>query len=121
MKKISRYFLSSTVALSVFIGSAFADDYGTGVCKLLKQFEGLITVLRILAFVGAAFVMMEWAWGYIQSGTVKKDDLKDKGVGMLVGFTLLFGVGVVLSLIQGTTGAQWFGCDIGQIFTATKK
>ena len=120
MKKISRYFLSSTVALSVFIGSAFADDK-YGVCKLLKQFEGLITVLRILAFVGAAFVMMEWAWGYIKDGTVKKDDLKDKGVGMLVGFTLLFGVGVVLSLIQGTTGAQWFGCDIGQIFTAAKK
>ena len=81
-------------------------------CNLLNKFGGVINTLRVLAFVGAAFVMMEWAWGFIKSGEVKKDDLKDKGTGMLVGFVLLFGVGILLGLLSSVSVKQKLGCVV---------
>ena len=125
IKKLSKYYLSSMVALSLFVGNAFAakgDDpaaAGSPLCKLLNEFGGVINTLRILAFVGAAFVMMDWAWGYIQKGEVGKDDLKNKGVGLLVGFALLFGTGLLLGLLSSTSTKASLGC-IETIFTATK-
>jgi hypothetical protein len=118
MKKISRYFLMATVSLSMFAQNAFAADQ-TGVCKLISELEPVIRTLRILAFLGAAFVLMDWAWGFIKSGEVKKDDLKDKGIGMFVGFFLLFGVGLILTFVASTGGQSYLGC-VKDAFAVTK-
>lgn len=108
MKKISNYFLMASVFVMANV-PAFADD---GVCKLITGLKPIINVLRTLAFVGAAFVLMDWAWGFIKAGKVEKNDLQDKGIGMLVGFFLLFGVGLILQFVGSNTGAEFFKCDI---------
>lgn len=108
MKKISNYLLMASVFIMANV-PAFAES---GVCELLHKLEGVINTLRTLAFIGAVFLLMDWAWGYIKDpGKATKDDMKDKGVGLLVGFFLLFGVGVILSLINGSLGDSLFGCQ----------
>ena len=107
MKKFTKYFMSANVAMGVAMSGAMADD---GVCELIKSLTPVIKTLRTLAFIGVAFVLMDWAWGYIQKGEVKKDDLKDKGIGMFVGFFLLFGVGLILNFVASTGGQTAFGC-----------
>ena len=109
MKKISNYFLMATVFVMVSV-PAFAEN--EAVCSLIKELSGVINILRTLAFVGAAFVLMDWAWGFIQKGDVGKDDLKNKGVAMLVGFFILFGIGFVLQFVGSSAGQEYFGCVV---------
>lgn len=95
--------------------SAFAAPAGanlSGVCKLMDQMHGVFEILRTLAFVGAAFTIAGWAWGYISKGEVKMDDLQKKGTGMLVGFVLLFGIGIVLQFLVSSAGADALGCPV---------
>ncbi len=108
MKKISNYFLMASVFVMANV-PAFADD---GVCKLITGLKPIINTLRTLAFIGAAFVLMDWAWGYIKKGEAKRDDLEKQGLGMLVGFFLLFAVGLILQFVGSNTGAEFFNCDI---------
>lgn len=83
-----------------------------GLCALIGQMYGVFKILRTLAFVGAAFIIAGWAWGYISKGEVKLDDLQKKGTGMLVGFVLLFGIGVVLQFfLFSSTGLGIIGCS----------
>lgn len=81
-----------------------------GLCGLISQMQGVFKILRTLAFVGAAFLVAQWAWGFIKAGDVKMDDLKDKGTGLLVGFILLFSVGAVLQFLLSSTGMDAIGC-----------
>lgn len=81
-----------------------------GLCGLISQMQGVFKILRTLAFVGAAFLVAQWAWGFIKAGDVKMDDLKDKGTGLLVGFILLFSVGAVLQFLLSSTGMSAIGC-----------
>lgn len=111
MKKISKYFLIATTFIMANV-PAFAAGENKAVCDLIDSLKPVINVLRTLAFVGAAFVLMDWAWGYIKAGDVKKDDLKDKGIGMFVGFFLLFGVGMILQFVGSTKGAGYFNCVV---------
>ena len=83
----------------------------SGLCALIGQMYGVFQILRTLAFVGAAFIIAGWAWGYISKGEVKLDDLQKKGTGMLVGFVLLFGIGVVLQFFLSSTGLGMIGCS----------
>lgn len=97
-------------AMAVGAGGVGVDQ--TGLCALIGQMQGVFKILRTLAFVGAAFIIAGWAWGYISKGEVKMDDLKTKGTGMLVGFVLLFGIGVVLQFfIFSDTGLSAIGCE----------
>ena len=84
-----------------------------GICGLIGQMYGVFRILRTLAFVGAAFIIAGWAWGYISKpADMKLDDLKTKGTGMLVGFVLLFGIGVVLQVFLFTNnGVELIGCQ----------
>jgi len=109
MKKISKYFLIATTFVMANV-PAFADS---GVCKLITGLKPVINVLRTLAFVGAAFVLMDWAWGFIKAGEVKREDLEKKGIGMFVGFFLLFAVGLILQFVGSTSGSEFFKCDLG--------
>ena len=81
-----------------------------GLCGLIIQMQGVFKILRTLAFVGAAFLVAQWEWGFIKAGDVKMDDLKDKGTGLLVGFILLFSVGAVLQFLLSSTGMNAIGC-----------
>ena len=82
-----------------------------GLCDLIGQMYGVFRILRTLAFVGAAFIIAGWAWGYISKGEVKLDDLQKKGTGMLVGFVLLFGIGIVLSFFLSSATMNAIGCQ----------
>lgn len=109
MKKFSKYY-SVMAALVVALGTNYAFAAEGGVCGLILELKPVISTLRTLAFLGAAFVLMDWAWGFIKAGEVKKDELKDKGIGMFVGFFLLFGVGLVLQFVGSTGGQKYLGC-----------
>ncbi len=94
---------------------AMAAPGDNGLCALIIKMHDVFALLRTLAFVGAAFVIAGWAWGYISKGEVKMDDLKNKGTGMLVGFVLLFGIGVVLSFFMSQGGlCALGGAKVGQ-------
>ncbi len=108
MKKISNYFLMASVFVMANV-PAFAES---AVCPLIRELKDIINILRTLAFVGAAFVLMDWAWGFIKAGEVTKDKLKDQGIAMLVGFFILFGVGFVLQFVGSSAGQEYFGCVV---------
>ena len=93
------------------LAAAAAGVSNNGLCALIGQMYDVFIILRTLAFVGAAFYIAKWAWGYISSGKFDLNDLKDKGTGMLVGFVLLFGIGVVLSFFLSSAGMSAIGCD----------
>lgn len=103
-----KYFLVATTFVMANLPAFAAENKGA--CELIKSLKPVIQTLRTLAFIGAAFVLMDWAWGWIQKGEVKKDDLKDKGIGMFVGFFILFGVGLILQFVGSSAGMDYFGC-----------
>ena len=98
MKKIMNKANFAIVGLVASMAPAMAAD--NGLCNLVKELGGLLGMLRTLAFIGAGFTIAGWAWSYISKGEVKLDDIQKKGIGLLVGFVLLFGVGMVLSFLM---------------------
>lgn len=109
MKKIAKKINMALIGIMAVSPAMAAVDV-SGMCKLLADLRSVFSMIRMLAFVGAAFIIANWAWGYISSGKVEMKDLKDKGTGMLVGFILLFGVGMVLSFLLSSAGGQSLGC-----------
>lgn len=107
MKNFAKVLTFAAIAALVVV-PAFAATKGgadnTALCTLIGKMQGIFKTLRILAFVGAGFYMAEWAWGWISSGKVELKDIKGKGVGLLVGFTLLFIIGFVLSFLISAAG-----------------
>ncbi|MBO4672263.1 MAG: hypothetical protein J5608_01255 [Alphaproteobacteria bacterium] len=92
---------AAIVALIVVPAQAAGSGIAVGgdMCGLIGKLQGVFKTLRLLAFVGAGFYMAQWAWKYISSGDVKMDDLKNQGTGLLVGFTLLFAIGVIITFL----------------------
>lgn len=88
---------------------AFAET--KGLCDLLDKLHEVFLLLRTLAFVGAAFYIAGWAWGYISKGEAKMDDVKNKGTGLLVGFLLLFSIGLILTFIA-SYGNEVLECEV---------
>lgn len=99
----------AALAIIIGISAAHADGNAGNACVLVQSMQGVFKTLRTLAFVGAAFAIAGWAWGFISGGEAKMDDLKKKGIGLLVGFTLLFGIGVILSFLPGMAGCASVG------------
>lgn len=90
---------------------AAAGVSNNGLCMLISKMYGVFEILRTLAFVGAAFIIAGWAWGYIKDGKgVDMEELRKRGTGMLVGFILLFAIGIVLSFFLSSTGLDAIGC-----------
>ena len=100
-------------ALAAPAAGGVAAVNADGLCGIINEMYNVFKILRTLAFVGAAFIIAGWAWGYISAGKgVDMEDLKKKGTGMLVGFVLLFGIGVVLQFfIFSNTGLSAIGCE----------
>lgn len=118
MKKLLQKFgVAGIVVLAGGAAALAAGPAGVGVdqsglCALIGQMQGVFKILRTLAFVGAAFIIAGWAWGYISKpADMKLDDLKTKGTGMLVGFVLLFGIGIVLQFFLSSAGLELIGCQ----------
>lgn len=118
MKKLLQKF--GVAGIVVLAGGAAALAAGaagvgvnnnSGLCALIGQMQGVFKILRTLAFVGAAFIIAGWAWGYISSGKFEMEDLRKKGTGMLVGFVLLFGIGIVLQFFLSSAGLELIGCQ----------
>lgn len=109
MKKIAKKINLALIGIMT-AGPAMAAVNENGLCILLRDLHGVFNMLRTLAFIAAAFIIANWAWGFISKGEVKMDDLKNKGTGMLVGFILLFSIGLILSFLMTTSGAKTVGC-----------
>lgn len=108
MKKLMNKFNFAIIGLMASMAPSMAAvteaSMNDALCKLADQLGGVFSVLRTLAFVGAGFVIAGWAWGWIAAGEVKFDDVKKRGIGLLVGFILLFGIGAILSAFMSMAG-----------------
>ncbi len=103
MKKIMNKVNFAIVGIMASVAPAMAAN--EGLCALVAQLGGLLKTLRTLAFIGAGFLIAQWAWEFIaKPGDVKLEKFKEKGVGMLVGFILLFSVGAVLTFFMNAAG-----------------
>ncbi len=109
MKKVMNKINFAIIAAMV-ASPAFAKVNESAMCVFMDDLRGVFNMLRTFAFIGAAFLIAGWAWGYISKGEAKMDDLKNKGSGLLVGFILLFSVGLILQFLVSATGAQALGC-----------
>ncbi len=102
--------LFGMIAIFAGMGGAMAAGPAADPCVLIASMQGVFKTLRTLAFVGAGFLIASWAWGYITKGDGKvMDDLKSKGISLLVGFTLLFSIGIVLQFLPGISGCAGIG------------
>ena len=121
MKKImNKINFAMIAAMTAFPAIAASGDGSAGgingeaICTLVKQLAEVFKMLRVFAFIGAAFMIAGWAWGYISSGKVGDKDamgeLKSKGTALLVGFILLFSVGLILQFLLSASGGRTFGC-----------
>ena len=102
LKNILKSFAFAGLMVVAGIGLAHAESTvssSAGLCPLIAQLQDVFRTLRTLAFIGAAFMLAGWAWGYISSGESKLSDLKQKGIALLVGFTILFAVGALLQFV----------------------
>ena len=104
MKKIMNRINFAIIGLMVSVPAFAAVQANSGLCALIKRLQDVFKILRTMAFIGAAFYIAGWAWKYISSGDAKPDDLKKQGIGLLVGFSMLFMIGVILSAVMSTTG-----------------
>ncbi|MDR2685933.1 MAG: hypothetical protein LBB23_04140 [Rickettsiales bacterium] len=106
------------MSLAAIIAGLFifnADAAGAADIKwgtLCGEMANIFKLLRNLAFIGAAFIIANWAWGFISTGKVDftgDDGLRGKFLALLVGFALLSGVGILLSVLPGAvcTGTNW--------------
>ena len=110
MNKVNMAIISMMIA-----SPAFAAVNDKAICRLLGDLRSVFNMLRTFCFIGAAFIIAGWAWGYISGGKDGKsspsiDDLKTKGTGLLVGFILLFSVGLILQFLVSASGARTFDC-----------
>lgn len=111
MKKVMNKINFALIGLMASVPAFAAPGAGNDMCNALKSLSGVFNLLRTMAFIGAAFYIAGWAWGYISSGKAEMKDIKEKGQGLLVGFSLLFLVGVLLSFVMSATGAKLIGCE----------
>lgn len=113
MKKVMNKINFAIIAIMASV-PAFAENItvDTDMCGLITRLHGVFNTLRILAFVGAAFYIAGWAWSYISGGDAKTDDIEKKGKALVIGFSLLFLIGVVLSFVMSSAGMNLMGCDI---------
>ena len=122
MKKLMKKLNFALIAAMATAAPAFAATAGNeGLCLLAEKFGYIFDIIRTLAFIGAGITIAGWAWGYIEKGEVKIiEEVKKKGVGMLVGFVLLFSIGTVLQVFMSMAGPEGsLGCDMNTFFGGT--
>lgn len=120
--KINKIFIIAVLCLIAVPSFAAKSGVGSmdGICELIQEFQEIFKLLRTLAFVGAGMLIAKYAWDAISTGKIADEtDLtkaaKKVGVPMIVGFILLFGIGVLLQVLSSVTGVEMLGCE--QLFT----
>ncbi len=115
--KISKIFIVVGLCLVVMPVFSAASGVGSadGLCALIREFQEIFKLLRTLAFVGAGMIIAKYAWDAISTGKIADEtDLtkaaKKVGVPMIVGFILLFSIGVLLQVLSSATGVELLGC-----------
>lgn len=113
MKKIMNKVNFALIALMVSVAPALAATSTTDkVCDLINELGGILKYIRLFAFVGAGFMIVQWAWDYIKGGDVAMDKIKGQGAALLVGCFLLFLVGTILTfLIAAAAPGGSLDCD----------
>ncbi|MBE6460374.1 MAG: hypothetical protein E7007_00505 [Alphaproteobacteria bacterium] len=103
MKRLNFAIVGVMASVSSSMAASGADD---ALCMLAEKFSDIFEIIQTLAFVGAGITIAGWAWGYISGGKAinPTDEVKNKGIPMLIGFILLFGIGTVLSIFMTMTG-----------------
>ncbi|MBR1380354.1 MAG: hypothetical protein IJ560_02085 [Alphaproteobacteria bacterium] len=102
------FFCACVIAAIMVCGTANAAD-NSSFCELVKQLQSVFKTLRTMAFVGAGFILAKYGWDAISTNKIGgkdniADGLKAIGVPMIVGFSLLFAIGVIIGfLIDGHT------------------
>ncbi len=104
--------VAATLVLVCCPAVAATGGGNTGLCKLIMQLQSVFKVLRVMAFVGAGFILAKYGWEAITSGKLGgketvADGLKAIGVPMIVGFALLFSIGIIMGFL---TNGENFGC-----------
>ena len=115
MKKLMKKLNFAIIGVMASVSSSMAAASGAheALCKLAEEFGYIFSIIQTLAFVGAGITIAGWAWGYISKpDDIKMDDVKKKGVSLLVGFVLLFSIGTFLTIITSAAGLNGMGCDI---------
>ena len=120
MKKLMTNVNFAIIAGVLFMAPAMAATGGAdqALCLLAEKFGDIFKIIRTLAFVGAGISIAGWAWGYISGGKAidPTKEVKEKGIPMLIGFILLFGIGTVLEIFITLTGESGgLGC-VSQFF-----
>ena len=110
MNKINFAIIGLLVSIPSFAAPTETINVTSDMCELVKRLHNVFNILRIAAFIGAAFYIAGWAWGWIAGGEAKVDEIKKRGIALIVGFGLLFMIGVVLSFILSASGAKMMGC-----------
>lgn len=112
MKKLMKRLNFAIIGVMASVSSSMAaSNINQALCDLSEQFGEIFSAIRLLAFVGAGITIAGWAWGYISAGKIDAiKEVKEKGIALLIGFILLFGIGTLLSVFISMTGE---GGDLG--------
>lgn len=100
------------IVLLFTVSPAFAASANAGLCELIARMQDVFKILRVLAFVGAGFILAKYGWDAITSGKIGgkeniAEGIKSIGVPMIVGFALLFSIGILLGFLSN---GENFGC-----------
>ena len=117
--RIFRHIFLSLLVFAASTGAGFAGvaagvipgapGAAHNVCAIIDALAGVFATLRILCFAGAAFILMSWAWEFMTKGAEAGktvDNIKQKGVGMIIGFLLLFSVGILTIFLPALAQCQ---------------
>lgn len=110
MKNLLKKIGFGTAAILMAGAAHAAGPDMIGLCSLVNELKNVFNILRMLAFVGAAFVIASIGWDAIVAKKYEwSKDGKQHLIAMIIGFLLLFGVGIILTFL--TSGK--LGCGIG--------
>lgn len=116
MKKINFALIAAMASVAPALAAPAAGQ--NPLCALAQEFGYIFSIVRTLAFLGAGVTIAGWAWGYISGGKIDAiKEVKEKGIALLIGFVLLFGIGTVLQVFINMSGQGGsLGCDINAFF-----
>lgn len=113
-KNVGLYTSIFACVSAVLVVPAFAAPaMNSGLCDMIARFQEVFKLLRTLAFVGAGFILAKYGWDAITSGKIAgkesvTEGLKSIGVPMIIGFALLFSIGILLGFLSN---GENFGCQ----------
>ncbi len=102
MKNLKKFLKPATLAM-LFIAATISTGYAldgvntNAANALAGKIYPVFVIIRNLAFIGLAFVILGKAWGYIEKGEFDWKKEKAWIISVIVGFVLLFGVQVLIT------------------------